>query len=73
MRWTALLLLVGLMAGCQGPGRSAAMEHWFPLNHKHPGKGVNTGSKPPCPYFDPPAEGGALIFCEECGTYHVGH
>jgi hypothetical protein len=32
---------------------------------------VNTHSKPPCPYFDPPPCGGAYIFCEECGTYHA--
>jgi hypothetical protein len=65
-----------LCAGCQQGfhphvGRSAALEHWFPVAHTHPGHGINTHSRPPCPYFDPPPRNGAYGFCEECGVWHV--
>jgi hypothetical protein len=63
-------------AGCaqQSPwprvGRSAAMEHWFPVSHADAPKGETTRSRPPCPYFDAPPCDGGYGFCEECGVYH---
>ena len=65
-----------LCTGCQQGfhphvGRSVAFEHWFPVVHTHAAHGVNTHSRPPCPYFDPPPADGAYAFCEECGVYHA--
>lgn len=74
----SLLLAAAILAtaGCaqQSPwprvGRSAAMEHWFPLSHADAPKGETTHNRPPCPYFDAPPCDGAYGFCEECGVYH---
>ncbi len=44
------------------------MEHWFPLAHEHTGKGLNTRSKPPCPYFDPPPKGRDFVYSHDDGV-----
>ena len=75
-RWSLLAIALLLLAGCQQGfhphvGRSAAFEHWFPVVHTHAPHGINTHSRPPCPYFDPPPANGGYVFCEECGVWHA--
>lgn len=76
MRIALLAIALLCLTGCQQGfhphvGRSAAMEHWFPVAHTHPGIGINTHSRPPCPYFDPPPRNAGYGFCPECGVWHV--
>jgi hypothetical protein len=76
MRFVLLAAALLLLTGCQQGfhphvGRSVAFEHWFPVAHTHASHGINTHSKPPCPYFDPPTQGTGYGFCEECGVYHA--